>query len=51
MIATIGGLRASRLLVGLRLRQQLNRAVSVYRHRLGSKKPRQGTARKAKGEK
>ncbi len=47
MIATIGGLRASRLLIGLRIRQQLNRTVSVIRHRWGSK-TRQGTARKGR---
>ncbi len=43
--APIGGLRAARLLIRLRLRQQVNRIVSVYRHRWGGKK-RTGTARK-----
>ncbi|HLH91843.1 MAG TPA: type II CAAX endopeptidase family protein [Xanthobacteraceae bacterium] len=41
----VGGLRAARLLVRLRLRQQVNRIVSVYRHRWG-RKTRTGTARK-----
>jgi ABC-2 type transport system permease protein len=48
VIATIGGLRASRLMIGLRLRQQVNRMVSVYRARWGAKKTRQGTARKGR---
>jgi ABC-2 type transport system permease protein len=46
--AAVGGLRASRLLIGLRLRQQLNRIVSVYRHRWGLKKTREGTVRKSR---
>jgi hypothetical protein len=45
MPAAVGGLRAARLLIRLRLRQQVNRIVSVYRHRWGSK-TRTGTARK-----
>ena len=47
MTAAVGGLRAARLLIGLRLRQQMNRIVSVYRHRWGAKK-RTGTARKSR---
>src|SRR3984957_17614313 len=45
MTAAVGSLRAARLLIRLRLRQQVNRIVSVYRHRWGGK-TRTGTARK-----
>jgi membrane protease YdiL (CAAX protease family) len=48
VIATVGGLHAAQLLIGLRLRQQVNRILSVYRSRWGSKKTRQGTARKGR---
>ena len=47
MTAAVGSLRAARLLIGLRLRQQVNRIVSVYRHRWGAKK-RAGTGRKSR---
>jgi membrane protease YdiL (CAAX protease family) len=47
MTAAVGSLRAARLLTGLRLRQQLNQFVSVYRHRTGAAK-RGGTARKSR---
>ena len=46
MTAAVGSLRAARLLTGLRLRQQLNQLISIYRHRTGAK--RGGTARKSR---
>ncbi len=48
MTVAIGSLRAGGLLIRLRVRQQLNRIVSVYRHRWGSK-GRTGTGRKMRG--
>jgi hypothetical protein len=47
MTAAAGSLRAARLLTALRLRQQLNQIVSVYRRRTGAAK-RSGTARKSR---
>jgi membrane protease YdiL (CAAX protease family) len=45
--AAVGSLRAGWLLIRLRLRQQLSRTVSVYRHRWGGK-TRTGTGRKGR---